>query len=106
MATTNGILLNDDYENNLTIGGELAWFIREQNTSTGYIWQFVPDNSGVYEEVETIVLRASVSGKGVPGTAIWKFKAVKRGTGSMIFQSIRPGSGKPSEEIKISVSVT
>lgn len=106
MTRTSGILLSENFPNKLTVGGELAWFTEEQNASTGYRWGFTPDNSGVYELVETIELHPSVEhAVGVPGRVIWKFKATRSGHGAMLFHLIPPGSSTPAKEIKIAVTV-
>lgn len=105
MAEKTAILLNSKWENQLTVGGELAWVIKDVNPSTGYTWQFTPDNSGVYELVETVTLHASVQAVGVPGAQVWKFKAVQPGAGAMLFTLHAPGTTQPVEQEQIHVGV-
>lgn len=90
----------------LEVGGEQAWFIKEYNASTGYSWSYTPDNSGVYELAEEIVLHPSVEGAvGVPGALIWQFKAVRPGEGGMFFTLHAPG-GKPIQKTEVFVGVS
>jgi len=62
METTQGILLNSHFINKMTVGGKTAWFTKEINESTGHKWRFKPDNFGVYEMFEEILLHPSVTG--------------------------------------------
>ena len=106
MKEESGILLNTHFMNFLKIGGELAWYSGEINASTGYHWQVVPDNSGVYEQVGTITLAPSVpQAVGVPGMVIWQFKAVRAGKGSIAFERYAPGGTSPAERIIAQVEV-
>jgi len=101
----NGILLSEHFTNRVQINGELAWFMEEDNSgSTGYTWGYTPDNSGVYELVEEILLHASVPGAtGVPGQKIWKFKAVRAGTGGILFELYPPGQNEPVKTVKVTI---
>ena len=105
MEQNEGILLNSHFVNKLKVGGELAWFIKDYNASTGYTWQCYPDNSGVYEISEQVTLHPSTDAVGVPGSIIWKFKAIAKGKGNIAFELMPPGSKEPSERIIISVEV-
>jgi predicted secreted protein len=102
---TEGILLNPNFPNTLKTGGEIAWFSREVNPSTGYTWKFRPDNSGVYKEMETILLHSSTGVPGTPGEELWKFKAMKPGKGSMRFERFPPGADNPDQTLTINVQV-
>ncbi len=101
------ILLSPYYVNQLKLGGETGWFTEEYNASTGYSWQFTPDNSGVYKLVETIRLHPSppTGYTGAPGRLIWKFKSMRKGIGSAKFELIPPGKGKPVKTIIIKFEV-
>jgi predicted secreted protein len=106
MNETKGILLNEHFLNEMTIGGELGWVIKDYNVSTGYMWRFRPDNSGTTELVEKIILHPSTPGTvGVPGKICWKFKALMPGKGSMIFELYPPGPEKPAGTTIIDVEV-
>ena len=102
---TTGILLNSNLLNEMKVGGELGWFYHEENGSTGYTWHFTPDNSGVYRAVEEVVLLPSVNGAvGVPGSHIWKFKALRKGRGKILFDLYRAGE-KPVETVIVQIEV-
>lgn len=103
--TEQGILLNAHLVNRMKVGGELGWFPREFNTSTGYKWSCTVDNSGVYEWVDTVTLHPATDAVGVPGMLLWKFKAVKPGKGSIKFELYRPGQEKPIEDITVEIQV-
>lgn len=107
MQQLNGILLKSDFVNQLEVDGERAWFIRDENPSTGYQWRFTPDNSGVYKEVEELDLHASPPKGmvGVPGAVAWQFEAVRPGKGTMEFQLFGPGRTTPEKTIKVPVQV-
>lgn len=106
MIQTSGILLNENWTNTMNVGGELGWFIESQNASTGYHWQFIPDNSGTYELAETVNLHPSVvNAVGVPGAIIWKLKAVRAGKGQAKFELLPPGSTTPAKTITITIEV-
>jgi len=98
-------LLNEHFENQLSIDGEFACVVLEYNASTGYQWQYRPDNSGTTELVETITLHPSTEAVGVPGKKIWKFKAVGAGTGSILFELFPPGQNKPASTSVYKVTV-
>lgn len=102
---TSGILLNNQYNNLMRIGGETGWFIRDYNPSIGYDWRFRQDNSGVYTLDEEIVLHASTNAVGVPGMRIWKFKPLKKGFGYAIFELYPPGSPSPVETVVVGMTV-
>jgi len=104
---SSGILLNEHFPNLLQVGGESAWFIKENNTSTGYSWSYIPDNSGVYELTQEIVLHPSLVGAvGVPGARIWQFKAVRPGQGAILFALNPPGGSKPIKTIKVLIQAS
>lgn len=106
MKQTQGILLNSHFTNKMKIGGEPGWFIREDSSaSTGYTWSCIPDNSGAYELVEEISLHPSTDAVGVPGAIIWIFKAVREGTGSVMFELRAPGTGKVMEHTIVTIEV-
>ena len=105
MKITEGILLNSHFVNKMSLGGELGWFSRDCNASTGYSWSCIPDNSGVYGIVEEVVLHASTDAVGVPGMKIWKFNAVREGKGSVMFELRPPGGKEPVERIVIEIKV-
>ncbi len=91
MENKSAILLNEHFENQLTIGGEFAYVVLEYNASTGYHWEYRPDNSGTVELVEVISLHPSTKATGVPGKMCWKFKAERAGRGSILFELYPPG---------------
>ncbi|MEH1865826.1 MAG: DUF1842 domain-containing protein [Nostoc sp.] len=101
-----GILLTEKFANQLKINGELAWFFREENGSNGYSWRFRPDNSGVYELAEQIVLHPSTQAVGVPGMSIWKFKGIREGKGCIMFELYPPGEQEPAETVVLNIEVT
>ncbi|MDY6855859.1 MAG: protease inhibitor I42 family protein [Thermodesulfobacteriota bacterium] len=105
MEKREGILLNTHFVNKMSIGGKLGWFSREHNASTGYSWSCIPDNSGVYEIVEEIILHPSTDAVGVPGMNIWKFKAMRDGKGSVMFELFPPAGKEPAEKILIEIEV-
>ena len=74
--------------------------------STGYSWHFTSDDSGVYEVVETVTLHASTKAEGVPGKMIWKFKAVRPGNGSALFELLPPESDESAQKNFIKIAVT
>ncbi len=99
------ICLNDHFVNKMTLDGELGWFIRDYNKSTGYQWRYLPDNSGRFELVEQIILSPSTEAVGVPGYIIWKFKAKREGEGSLIFELYPPGRKEPVQSLKVEIEV-
>ncbi len=105
MGKESGICLNSHFVNKMSIDGELGWFLREYNASTGYSWRCIPDNSGVYEIVEEIVLHPSTdaSASGVPGMCIWKFKAIREGKGTVVFELLPPAGKEPAEMITVRI---
>lgn len=105
MKEKSGICLNSYFVNKMKIGGELGWFLREYNASTGYTWSCIPDNSGVYEMIEDIILHPSTDAVGVPGMRIWKFKAIREGKGSIMFELLPPGGKEPVERIVVKIEV-
>jgi len=105
MEKGSGILLDSHWNNKMAVNGELGWFVREFNGSTGYTWRFTPDNSGVYELVEEITLHPSTEAVGVPGMVIWKLKGVKAGKGSVLFELYPPAATSPVETIAIAITV-
>ncbi|MGI0115760.1 protease inhibitor I42 family protein [Zooshikella sp. RANM57] len=106
MKEGSGILLKENFINSLSVGGELAWFIVDNNGgSTGYSWKCVADNSGIYKLVKRIVLHPSVLAVGVPGSVVWQFEAIKPGEGQVLFQLYPPGGIKPVKSIRITIEV-
>lgn len=107
MNTTNAICLQSHFTNKLIVDGDIGWFIRSCNPSTGYNWQCVPDNSGVYEVVEQINLQPSTAQivTGVPGKIIWKVMGIKQGSGRILFQLFPPGVDQPCETISLEIKV-
>ncbi len=105
MEETSAILLSEHFENQLIVGGELAYVILEYNASTGYQWGYIPDNSGTTELVEKINLHPSTQANGVPGKMCWKFKALKTGKGAMLFELYPPGQKEPVNKIIYNVQV-
>jgi predicted secreted protein len=104
MKSESGILLSSSFTNNLTVGGELAWFSKPINASTGYVWSVIPDNSGVYEQVGELTLHPSTDAVGVPGEVLWQFKAVRSGIGGIAFELHTPAK-KLVERIIVNVDV-
>lgn len=100
-----GILLTSGFDNLVPINGELAWFIHDENPTTGYTWRYRPDNSGVYALVTEFFLRPSPPPgvTGVPGAHVWIFEALNPWTGSVLFELSRPG--EPPVEV-IGVRIT
>ena len=107
MKKKDEILLSSNFTNNLKIDGELGWFLKENNpASTGYTWKCRPDNSGVYEQVEEITLHPSTGkGVGVPGAIIWKFKALRKGTGNIRFELYISSQEEPVEIVYVTIEV-
>ena len=105
MKEESGICLNTHFVNKMKSDGELGWFSREYNASTGYTWSCIPDNSGVCEMVEVVVLHPSTDAVGVPGMRIWKFEARRVGKGSVMFELLPPGGRVPAERIVIEIEV-
>ncbi|MCP5047906.1 MAG: hypothetical protein GY940_12090 [bacterium] len=90
---TTAISLSSYYVNQMKVGGETGWFTEPNNPSTGYYWKYTPDNSGVYNMFEKVTLKPSPPAGyvGAPGRVIWKFKGIKKGMGSAMFQLFPPG---------------
>jgi predicted secreted protein len=105
MEKKEDILLQNHFTNNMKINGELGWFSRDYNASTGYSWQYRPDDSGVYELVEEVILHPSTNAVGVAGMIIWKFKAVRAGKGNVLFELYPPSGIVPVETITIEIQV-
>jgi predicted secreted protein len=99
------ICLQNHFVNNMKVGGELAWFVKDFNASTGYHWSFRPDLSGVYEMVEEVILHPSTDAVGVPGKIIWKFKASREGLGNIMFELFPPSGEKAVETIIVEIKV-
>ena len=104
MIETREILLNAFFENELKVG-ETACFVEEYNASTGYLWSVIPDNSGVYELVETKTLYPSVQATGVPGLLMWTFKMINKGQGAILFKLLPPGSKEPVKVIAVKLNI-
>lgn len=105
MIEISGIILGSHFVNEMKIEGELGWVILENNASTGYAWSYIPDDSGVYILVEKIVLHPSTAAVGVPGMCIWKFKAIREGKGSIMFEHLPPGKKEPAQSIVFKIEV-
>ena len=105
MAKGTGILLSSHWDNKMAVNGELGWLVWEVNGSTGYTWRFTPDNSGVYELVEEIILHPSTEATGVPGMTIWKFKGVRAGKGSLLLELYPPAATSPVQSTPITITV-
>jgi len=105
MANKEAICLNNFFTNKMKVDGELGWYSREINGSTGYHWQFRPDNSGVYEMVEEIDLHPSTEATGVPGRVIWKFQAKREGKGKAMFELYPPSGNEPTEKVLVEFEV-
>jgi len=100
MEVKEGIALQEKFVNIMEVGGELGSVIKEFNGSTGTFWTYTPDNSGVYELVEETKMHPSVKAVGVSGLTVWKFKAIKAGKGSIMFQE---SNGTKKHTIKLDV---
>ncbi|MBD2441443.1 protease inhibitor I42 family protein [Nostoc sp. FACHB-110] len=74
--------------------------------TNGYTWHFRPDNSGVYELAEEIVLHPSTQAVGVPGMKIWNFRAIREGQGSVMFELFPPGQQEPAETVVLNIEIT
>ena len=105
MNTEQGILLTGNFVNKMRVSGDLGWFPRETNASTGYVWRCLPDNSGVYEIVNETLLHPSTDAVGVPGMVLWKIKAIREGHGSVMFEQYPPGSNEACERVIIKIEV-
>ncbi len=105
MEIKEGIALNSKYVNKMKTNGELGWFLKEENASTGYRWNCYPDNSGVYELVEEGTLHPSTEAAGVPGMKFWKFKAVGKGKGAVKFELLPPATKEAAEEVIVNIEV-
>jgi predicted secreted protein len=105
MNTEQGILLTSSFINKMSVSGELGWFPRETNASTGYTWRCTPDNSGVYEIVGETLLHPSTDAVGVPGMTLWQFKAVREGHGAVMFELFPPASKEACETVVIKIEV-
>jgi predicted secreted protein len=99
------LLAGKNIVTHLKVGGPVAWFQKENNPSTGYRWQCVPDNSGVYAEVAEVTLVPNTGMVGTPGLVQWGFKAVKAGKGSIAFDHYAPGSSTPAERVIVDLDV-
>ena len=104
---SDGIELKSEFANLMKVGGDTGWFLEDNIAgSTGYSWAFVPDNSGVYELIDTINLRASTDAIGVPGKIIWIFKAVREGSGNAMFILTPPGASDPAIKKIVAIKVS
>lgn len=106
--------LNENKEGNLVIKnfsyplkiGEVGCFSGEESASTGYSWKAIVDNSGVYELAEKEVHPQMPPIPGASAMIIWKFRAVKEGKGSLIFELYTPGKREPIEKVVFKIEVT
>lgn len=106
MLRETGIYLTGHFLNQVKLDGELAWFSRETNPISGYLWRYIEDHSGIYRFIGTLELLPAATTLGLPGLTLWKFQAKKKGKGTITFQRYRPGSTKPEETITINLEVT
>ncbi|MCL3780503.1 hypothetical protein EMN47_08880 [Prolixibacteraceae bacterium JC049] len=107
METKTAILLSEAFENEMQVDGEIGEVILESNSSTGYYWQYVTDNSGVYQLIEEIDLRSepTVGLSGTPIKKIWKFKGIRKGIGNILFEYYAPGLKQPMKSLVIRLKV-
>ncbi len=103
MEHAEAILLNSHFTNKMKINGEAGWFPRDYNASTGYTWKFRPDNSGVYEAEEELILHPSTDAVGVPGQIMWKFRAIREGEGKAMFELFPPGRNEAVETVIVTI---
>ena len=106
MLRETGIYLTGHFSNHLKVDGELAWFSRETNPLSGYLWRCVEDHSGTYRLIGVLELHSATGTEGVPGLTLWKFQAHKKGTGTITFQRYRLGATEPEENITIYLEVS
>lgn len=106
MKESSAILLTENFENLMKVGGEVACFTEEYNASTGYQWKVSIDNSGVYSFIETTTLHPSTEAVGVPGLMIWTFEALKPGNGDIRFELYPPGSEEPVKTVFVKLAVS
>lgn len=82
------------------------------NPSTGYGWNLVaspPDNSIEHIGVEHIQDPEDVGVPGAGGTDMFKFKAAKAGTGSLVFHHQAPwlkGKEPPAEIVEVETKIS
>ncbi len=106
MTRETGIYLTGHFLNHIKVDGELAWFSRETNPISGYLWRCIEDNSGTYRFIGTLELLPAANIQGIPGLFLWKFQAIKIGKGTITFQRYRLGSNEPEETITIHLEVS
>ena len=106
MFKETGIYLTGHFLNHLKVDGELAWFSRETNPLSGYLWRCVEDNSGIYRLIGTLELLPAANAEGIPGLTLWKFQAMNKGKGTITFQRYRRGAAEPEETITIHLEVS
>lgn len=107
MVLSTEVLLKSNLDNFLVIGDDIGWIIEENNVSTGYHWEILPDNSGTYEIIEDIALLPATSLLGVSGYKIWKIKPIKIGTGTILLNKFAPGkTDSPSITDSFSIIVS
>ena len=106
MVRETGIYLTGHFLNHIKVDGELAWFSRETNPISGYLWRCIEDNSGTYRLIGTLELLPAANTEGIPGLTLWKFQALKKGKGAITFQRYRLGSVEPDETISIYLDVS
>lgn len=105
MFRETGIYLTSHFRNHLKVDGELAWFVRESNPISGYLWRCVEDQSDTYRLIGVLELHPATTTEGVPGLSLWTFQAQKKGSGTITFQRYRLGSKQPEETISIYLEV-
>ena len=107
METKTAVLLSEAFENELRLGGEIGEMILDNNSGTGYHWECVPDNSGVYSIIEEVNLHCSpaIGMVGTPTKRIWKIEGIREGEGSVLFENYPPGSRKPEKTLVVKLKV-
>ncbi len=106
MIRETGIYLTGHFLNHVKVDGELAWFSRETNHLSGYLWRCIEDNSGTYRFIGTLELLPAADTEGIPGLTLWKFQAMKKGKGTITFQRYRRGAEDPEETITLHLEVS
>ena len=106
MAREAGIYLSGHFLNHIKLDGELAWFVRETNPLSGYLWRCIEDDSGTYRFIGSLELKPAENIEGLPGLYMWKFQARKIGRGRITFQRYMRGADEPDETITIHLDVS
>jgi predicted secreted protein len=106
MKRETGIYLTGHFVNHIKVDGELAWFSRENNPFSGYLWRCIEDSSGTYRFLGTLELVPVTNAEGIPGLTLWKCQALKKGKGTITFQRYQRGAEKPEETITVRLEVS